>query len=233
MISYKEKKPCSFLEDFIDCFWRFKPRSTQEVHRVTPDNRVDLLFEDGSKVLFSGPMTKYTKANNRNIYGVRFKPEYVYSLFQIPLFEFQDQTIDIDEIYAKKSSLCEAKLLSNNFYEFIENVSIYFSTEANRLTADKRMAAFSTMIESGLPLRKVVSKFGVTEQHLRRLTNTHLGMSPKRFEKVQKLKNLKYLSAQKSVELSSLALAGGYFDQSHLNNDCKEIAGLTPKQFFS
>lgn len=229
METYKEIAAESTVSNFIDCFWYFKPEEKNDIHRVTPDNRVDLLFEDDGKVYFSGPMTTYSIAQNRDIFGIRFRPEYIYSLFQIPLSEFQDETIDLGLFYKETGFLADLRESSKDFDGFKKEFEKHFA--CNILKKDNRIGLFTSMIEDNVPLNVVANKIGVTEQHLRRLSKKHLGISPKRFEKIQKIKKLKE-TPSRNLSLSHLALAGGYFDQSHLNNDCKKLTGLTPKQYF-
>lgn len=204
-----------------------------ESHTVTPDNRVDILFDSDGKVFFSGPMSKYFKATNRRVFGIRFRPEYVYSIFKIPLSELTDQATDLDEIYGEASLLSDLKESCGGFGEFVSKFNRHFLNNDKLVSADRRVSFLTKSLEAGLLLNDVKSKLGITEQHLRRLSLQHLGISPKQFERIERFKRAKATRKEKAIDLSQLALDCGYFDQSHLTNEFKELSGSTPSKFFS
>ncbi|MFI4955378.1 MAG: helix-turn-helix domain-containing protein, partial [Gammaproteobacteria bacterium] len=82
-----------------------------------------------------------------------------------------------------------------------------------------------------IKISHVADELGVTRQYLSRLSRMHLGLDPKTFCRMlrmqQLLKSLKWDQLQK-INWSTTALDYGFYDQSHLINDCKDIVGFTP-----
>jgi AraC-like DNA-binding protein len=75
----------------------------------------------------------------------------------------------------------------------------------------------------------------VTRQHLARRFAQLVGVSPKVFARVVRLRTLmarvRAMDGTSPVNWSALALAAGYYDQAHLADEFRELAGLTPGQW--
>jgi AraC-like DNA-binding protein len=72
----------------------------------------------------------------------------------------------------------------------------------------------------------------VSERQLERLFKHWLNMTPKQYQRALRVKNtLMYLRNNRQVDLADVALAFGYSDQSHMTNEFRKIAAISPKQF--
>ena len=78
---------------------------------------------------------------------------------------------------------------------------------------------------------------GVTRQHLARLFARHVGLSPKAFARVARLRALQAslhasgavgANGARRVAWSALAQAHGFADQAHLVDEVRALTGLTP-----
>jgi methylphosphotriester-DNA--protein-cysteine methyltransferase len=68
---------------------------------------------------------------------------------------------------------------------------------------------------------------GLTRQHLARQFAEHVGVSPKMFARVVRLRSLlAHVRNVETVGWSPLALSHGFYDQSHLIEDFRELTGL-------
>ncbi len=78
-----------------------------------------------------------------------------------------------------------------------------------------------------LAIARLVSLLGISERSLERLFHDHVGLSPKRYGRVVRFRHA-LRAIQDGAALSSAALVAGYYDQSHLTNEFRAIAGLAP-----
>lgn len=70
---------------------------------------------------------------------------------------------------------------------------------------------------------------GMSDRHFRRLFARRFGLSPKRFQRVQRFQeSLQSLAADPAHSLSDLASAHGYFDQAHMTNEWLALSGQRP-----
>lgn len=75
----------------------------------------------------------------------------------------------------------------------------------------------------------VAVELGVSERHLRRRFREAIGMSPKTFARLVRFhRALRAASAGGRPCWGSIAVAAGYYDQAHLIDEFRAIAGVTP-----
>jgi AraC-like DNA-binding protein len=58
-----------------------------------------------------------------------------------------------------------------------------------------------------------------------------VGLSPKRYSRIQRLRRVVEQIARGKRDLAEVAADNGYYDQSHLNRDFREFAGVTPGSY--
>lgn len=69
----------------------------------------------------------------------------------------------------------------------------------------------------------------VSERHLRNLFVESVGVPPKRFARIDRVR--KVLAHAKDRPWSELALEAGYYDHSHMTADFRSIVGVPPSKF--
>jgi methylphosphotriester-DNA--protein-cysteine methyltransferase len=82
-------------------------------------------------------------------------------------------------------------------------------------------------------IRRIAKKHRVSERQVQRRFNEVVGISPKRFAKIMRYKNVCSLLADPSLTLSDAVYLAGYFDQPHFNKDFAAFTGENPNQFLS
>jgi methylphosphotriester-DNA--protein-cysteine methyltransferase len=90
---------------------------------------------------------------------------------------------------------------------------------ANRLAAAR----------GNVPIRALAAELGVTRQHLARSFARHVGLSPKMLARIIRARGVVARArGATDVDWVSVALDAGYYDQSHLIAEVKELTGLPP-----
>ena len=75
---------------------------------------------------------------------------------------------------------------------------------------------------------------GVTRQHLARAFARHVGVPPKMFARVARVRRaLATARVATSVDWAALALDVGYYDQAHLAGEVRELTGRTPSEWLA
>jgi AraC-like DNA-binding protein len=83
-----------------------------------------------------------------------------------------------------------------------------------------------------LSIRTLAADLGVTRQHLARAFAQHVGVAPKMLARIIRARSVvAHARAATAVDWSTLALDAGYYDQSHLIADLKELTGLGPSDW--
>jgi AraC-like DNA-binding protein len=84
----------------------------------------------------------------------------------------------------------------------------------------------------GVRVGEVAADLGLLPRTLRRRFTAAVGLTPKRFARVQRMQRLvRDLDGQRDADWAALAAWHGYADQSHLADEFRELAGVTPGEY--
>lgn len=219
---YREIQPTAALQPWVECFWTRDDAAVET--RVLPDGCADLIFDlsEGEGVVV-GTMTKpliVPAAEASDLLGVRFRPGRAAAFLRIPLAELTDARVPLGELWkggvAPTIPAIERELL-------------------RRLDPDRDArvdGAIARILESHgrVRIEELASEIGISRQHLARQFLHHVGVSPKTFARVMRFRRV-IENVSPDVDWADVALEHGYYDQSHLIADFRELAGTTPHAF--
>ena len=75
------------------------------------------------------------------------------------------------------------------------------------------------------------ARLGLTDRHLRRLFQQHLGVSPSRYADYQRLQFSRKLLKESSLSITDIALSAGFGSSRQFNHAFKTVFATTPSQF--
>jgi AraC-like DNA-binding protein len=83
-------------------------------------------------------------------------------------------------------------------------------------------------------VRRVAERIGMSQRRVTQLFHEQVGVSPKTFHRVRRFQYaLRQLRGRHEVDWADLAVACGYYDQAHLANDFRLLAGMTPGAYLA
>lgn len=84
-----------------------------------------------------------------------------------------------------------------------------------------------------ISIAELIQQMPVTERNLERKFQKHIGFSPKKLNGILRINHFLKLIRNQQSPFSPLtaALASGYYDQAHLNNQFKSLTGTSPLQY--
>lgn len=80
-------------------------------------------------------------------------------------------------------------------------------------------------------VRDVARELAVSERQLRNLFAEGVGLSPKHYARISRVRHL--LTHARDAPWAELAAATGYYDQSHMTSDFRTVMGVPPGSFFT
>jgi AraC-like DNA-binding protein len=245
--AYVEHAPPAALRDYVECFWTRGAASTPSAnHHVIPDGCIDLvltydstaLHESPAAALAVGTMTRplTVGAEEASAYvGVRFWPGRARPFLCIPASEITDLRISVADL----SRRTDERLVNIQHSELgawrTDLERLLMRQLGNAPPIDHSVdAAVRAILRAGgnLSIAALAPALGVTRQHLARAFAVHVGIPPKTFARVARVRRvLARARVAARVDWAVLALDAGFYDQAHLAGEVKELTGRTPTEW--
>ena len=247
-LPYTEIAPPADLAPYVDRLWlRTTVRGVPgHVHRVLPDGCVDVIVHaDRGSAELVGAMTRAIEVPDApaELVAVRFKPGTAAAVAGCTLAALTDRSIDLADLNiagaladrvgdagrcAVATSLPARLPLSATAYARLAALIAWLRRRlADAAPPDPRIAHAVTRLSAGARIDQVAGELGVTRQHLARGFRTEVGVTPKQLARTARMQRA-VTAIGRGGELARVAVELGYFDQAHLANDLRALAGITP-----
>lgn len=182
--------------------------------------------------------TKWSFNKGFGSFAVLFNPGKFRYFFKVPMFEFLNQPIDIQDFEDK--SLLE---LHEQVYEARSSEEKVAAADACLLRKLTRIDREVDIIDEGLKdlfinpnitLPDFKSKFRISERHFRRKFQAEIGIGLKHYQRqIRFLRALRVLDSLQFKTLSEVAHQCGYYDHSQFNKEFKSYLHITPSQYLA
>jgi AraC-like DNA-binding protein len=236
-LPYAEFAPPAHLRDYVACFWRSQTLGQPRQTTVLPDGCIDLIWQANREPFVAGPMTAPTAATTAPgtvTLGVRFRPGVAPSLLGVPAAELRDLSVPLRELWpptrplaARDHALAVTGRLSLSDATRAVETLLCQATAVDPLIAD---ACHWFAQHPGQPTAPFIAASGVSERHVRRRFQDHVGYGPKTLQRVLRMQRVLWLMSRPTPprSLAHLAQAAGYADQAHLTREIRALTGQSP-----
>ncbi|MDQ2712630.1 MAG: helix-turn-helix domain-containing protein [Acidobacteriota bacterium] len=188
-----------------------------------------------SGVVLAGPHAEPVVIDTREQHWlavVEFHSGGARHFFPLPMSAVCNQVVQLEDIWSRdgrslRERLLDASTPESKFRVFEELLSEHFAP-----IFDPAIQYAIGGLRGGLPLSHLVSRLGVSRRTFERRFSAQVGMTPKRFARVQRLQRvLRSVRVSSSPDWCTLAAEHGYSDQAHLIHDFRDLAGITPSGY--
>ncbi|MVU77076.1 helix-turn-helix domain-containing protein [Nocardia sp. ET3-3] len=186
--------------------------------------------------LVVGPRTRATYANpdkNAGCTRIRLAPGASQSLLGIPAAALTDRVVLLSELPGPAADLAQAllELDPDDVTPFLEaELPHRLSEDAVRRDHRRLLDSAVAAMGPGTPLTDVATTLAVSERQLRNLFTAGIGVSPKHYARIARVRQV--LAAAGNTPWSHVAMASGYYDQSHMTADFRSLMGVPPTAYF-
>ena len=252
-------RPLAPLAAFVDLFWyRRGGQPDSRRNRALPTGNVDLVFDlddRGLRVfaddrmrnathargaIVHGPQSRYFVLEARpdvHVLGVHFHPGAGALLLGAPARALADRHVALEDLWG-----CAARELRERLLEAATPAAMFALLERELLDRLHRVPRVNPAISFALRgIRAAPSEVrvgalqqatGYSSRRFLALFADSVGLAPKVYGRIQRLKGLVEAAAPlPRPDWAELACAHGYFDQSHLVREFRELSGVTPAQY--
>lgn len=254
-LAYQEQRPSAALRPAVECLWLVTDRVARrrDSERIVPDACPEIIVHLGDRfsrqvggrwqrqplAFLAGTLSRpwILRAGRRiDTFGVRFRPGELSRLFALDLQQATDRELPLEELAGGEALrlVRELRATTDTGKRFAR--ADRWLRERLAAAAPRRPrptgAALALIRRSHgrQPIARVAGQLGVSRRRLERAFAKDLGIRPKLFARIVRLHAaLARLAAAERMPAVELALAAGYFDQSHLLRDFRGVAGRSPR----
>lgn len=256
---YQEFNPSPALKPYIDCFWTNTgslPDPSQPF-RCIPNGRLDIVistsaaptwvqrsenWEQMPNAFITGIWTEpaVMKWDYLSWFGIRLKPEMFVHLFQQPMREMENVTLDIRVVLGAEVDKLASQMAEASDHQ--QRISMAEAFITRELT--KRQLPQSTYLSEAMRLIRKHSgqvstgelsrQVFVGERQLQRAFREYFGASPKTYGRIARFNYANQLvMTHPNSSWVEVSYTCGYADQAHFIRDCKAFAGEVPTTLFA
>jgi AraC-like DNA-binding protein len=167
-----------------------------------------------------------------SIVGAHFRPGGAFPFFATPLGELTDGHVDLEALWGAaagelRERLCAARTAAGRFRVLEEALVARLGRARPR---HRSVPVVLDELERGeSSVGALASRVGLSRRRLIEVFTAEVGMTPKRFARVRRFqRTLVATRRDPAPDWVHVALACGYYDQSHLIRDFVSLAGLSP-----
>jgi len=261
MIRFKKFAPAKILKDYVESYFLLETTAKDLKNAPTDfmqnhsQGTFDLMFGINDSIEMSNHKDDTYKLSNifiighqegyfgiriqpeTCIFGVVFYPESFSKLFNFPLDEIanggrrldddlSDEYLEVHEqLHLLPDNAQRVSLLNDFFVRQLTHVDFSF-TKFDQLIRAIR-------IDGGnIDVATITDLSNMSERTLQRKMKQILGVGPKSFSKVMRIKHvLAYIHANPQKDWQDVLYLFGYYDQAHFIKDFKRYTGRTPREF--
>jgi len=151
-----------------------------------------------------------------------------------PLALARDEMVPLEILWGAPGASLRERLLEASMPD--DALAVTEAVLLGQLTGadapDPAMVAAAGALSRGVRVGEVAADLGLLPRTLRRRFTAAVGLTPKRFARVQRMQRLvRDLDGHRDADWAALAACHGYADQSHLADEFRELAGVTPGEY--
>lgn len=255
---YQTFAPSPELAPYVRFFWTLEADVSpgeEFVHRSMADGCVEIVFHyrasfdeidvDGARVgsplssiqAQSTAFRRFSTSETFGIFGAYLFPYAIPRLFAYPASDFTNISPDLGSVFGNEGKLLEEQIGSaTDNYARVEIVSRFLN---NKLQMSRRdlppiYRAIDSVIGAAGDVRvsELAREHQLSTRQFERKFKEFAGLSPKLYSRVVRFQAATQHKFAGVRDLTEIAYACGYYDQSHFINDFRQFSGYTPKEYF-
>ncbi|MCS7460384.1 helix-turn-helix transcriptional regulator [Paenibacillus doosanensis] len=256
---YRTYKPSPPLTYFVQNIWYFAGyRPLEPTELRMPDGTASITFQLNGKVVrladreAGGALRSFGRAvaggsrseyfrmdtgNESTMLGIQFQPSGALPFLKYPGQELHNTLLPLADLWGSDAAELLDRLLEAETPECMFAVTEQFllnhlngSMERHPSIEFFLRQADSAAINS---VAEIVGQIGMSQRRFIELFKINCGMTPKAFLRVRRFQDALRLAASPGFQgnWTEVAIACGYFDQSHFNHDFRAFSGITPGEY--
>lgn len=203
---------------------------------ITPDAHVEA-SPIASIQAQSTRFRRFVTRKNFGIFGAYLYPFAIPRLFGFPASDFTDISPDLASVFGREGALLDEQMCTAaSSDDRITIISDFLTRKLNSRTRELPTLYHSihrVLANKGtLRIELLAAEHNISKRQFERRFKDLAGLSPKLYSRVVRFQAATQFKLWAMHDLTEIAYACGYYDQSHFINDFREFSGYTPKEYF-
>ncbi|MBZ0306962.1 MAG: helix-turn-helix domain-containing protein [Anaerolineae bacterium] len=254
MLTYVPGAP---LSDYIQMFWawegyhpphpreRILPNGVMEITIDLNGNSFEIFDESNQQKSIRGPMvvgaqSKYfvnNTSSEMSLLSVWFKPGGVKQFLGVGGNDIHNQHIPLEILWGQSANELYCQLLEvQTAYQRFCILEQMLLKRLQHVHERHRAVSYALHLFRQIPqtqtIRSVTNTIALSHTRFIQAFREEVGMTPKLFCRLQRFRHaLGMLAEPAPPDSLEVALACGYYDQSHFINDFQAFAGMSPSSY--
>ncbi|PSW03798.1 helix-turn-helix domain-containing protein [Photobacterium lipolyticum] len=240
-IGFNEVEIDALENESVEAVWTYY-NVQENQHHIVPDGRADLIFTFDVQVggelsniipLISPPFTKahFIRVDaHQGFIGLRLRAGSAGAFLKTPLSKIsgslQYGKYAVEHI-PWLENLCSDK---NNISQLITDINQHVCATSSQVKSSMVSDILSLIHEAQgiMQINNIAHQVKVSERTLNRKFTNAVGLSPKQFSSIVRLRRAIDCLTNPCYAISSIAMDCGFSDQAHMTREIKNHMGLTP-----
>jgi len=248
------------LDDYVDRFWYCSDTPVHRREQILPSGTVELvinLTNDEIRIcepsdranprrypgaVVAGPYSNFFLIDplvHTSLMGVHFRPGRAAGVLGVPASELADAHVELQSLWGRPAAelrerLCAATTPAKRF-AVLEEVLLGRLHQATQRHGAIPIALNALEQANGtVKVRDIARRVGLSQRRFIQIFTSEIGLTPKLYGRVRRFQRVRELVRNATEpDWAALALACGFFDQSHLIRDFEEFTGLSPVAYLN
>lgn len=252
-MEYRTYPPPAGLARHVRFYWSLESTLVGDApHRLTADPCPGLLFicegnfreADGQRTptaLLAGPIAGFTNnvaTGPFSLFGVYLWPWSVPCFFGSRPDPFIGSISALEALWGKQGQAVEKRMIDLDTHQ--QRVGVISELLHERLSKpDPQDPVIERIVEhilvdrNAFTVEELIAQSGLARRQFERRFKECTGFAPALFTRIVRFqRTYRMLENGTATSLTDVALACGYFDQSHFIRDFKRFSGLNPRDYF-
>lgn len=250
---YLERRPSPPLASFIQSLWyTCAPVLHHRHERMLPSGRMQMVISLASDCLTDvegpdyiarpipasilvGARSRYEVIDTRDfteLAGIVFLPGGVGPWLRHPVDAFFERSVALDSVWAMHELRGRLREEPTPEQKLAALDAIVTERLCGRMVERKELVKAALFHLRRSDVVQTSRVLGVSDRRLRQIFQEEIGLSPKRWSRLQRFQRAVFLLHRgDEVRWDQLALRCGYYDQSHFSNDFRAFSGIDPTTY--
>ena len=250
-------QPCRELSPYVERYWGWKSLGNITLPVLLPGTGMEMIFHVGSPFGIGSRGEVFLQASSAHLLCVRSRPyclqmdgplDFLAIRFRagafrhfckIPLKELCDTTYRIETVWGKSGRELAQRIQEapscRSRIEWIETYLLQSLSKWGHHKSHVDIAVRQLYYQhESIQIQSLSQRMRMSRRHFERTFQAAIGITPKIFQRLSRFQQtVRELLLTKTTDYLPVALAHGYYDQSHFIREFQKFVQETPSSFLS